>query len=61
METGAKLLVSRRFARTVRRDVRAWIELERGCRNHQTIITCFDHTPFDVALTAFLGKRARMG
>jgi hypothetical protein len=43
--------------------VRALIDsLERGCRSHhidyQLIRT---DTPFDRALTAYLGKRARMG
>jgi uncharacterized protein (DUF58 family) len=64
METGEKLRVEPQFLREqFRRDVRAWIDtLERGCRN-----SLIDYhllrtdTSFDVALTAYLGKRARMG
>jgi len=64
METGRKLRIEPAFLRDqFKRDVRAWTEkLERGCRNHQIdyhLLTT--DTPFDVALTAYLGKRARMG
>jgi uncharacterized protein (DUF58 family) len=64
METGEKLRVEPQFLRTqFKSDVRAWIDtLERGCRNHQIDYHLLrSDTPFDVALTAFLGKRARMG
>ena len=64
LETGEKLRVEPAFLREqFRRDVRAWIDkLERGCRNHQIDYHLLrTDTPFDVALTAFLGKRARMG
>lgn len=64
METGQKLRVEPAFLRDqFKRDVRAWIDkLERGCRNHQIDYHLLStETPFDVALTAFLGKRARMG
>jgi len=64
METGEKLRVEPAFLREqFRRDVRAWIDkLERGCRNHQIDYHLLrTDTSFDVALTAFLGKRARMG
>jgi hypothetical protein len=44
-------------------DVRRWIEkLERGCRSHQIDYNLLrTDTPFDQALTAFLGKRQRIG
>jgi uncharacterized protein (DUF58 family) len=64
LETGERLRVEPAFLREqFRRDVRAWIDrLERGCRNHQIDYHLLrTDTPFDVALTAFLGKRARMG
>jgi hypothetical protein len=64
METGEKLRVEPQFLREqFRRDVRAWVDkLERGCRNHQIDYHLLrTDTPFDVALTAFLGKRTRMG
>jgi len=64
METGEKLRVEPQFLRNqFKSDVRAWIDtLERGCRNHQIDYHLLrSDTPFDVALTAFLGKRARMG
>ena len=64
LETGERLRVEPAFLRDqFRRDVRAWIDkLERGCRNHQIDYHLLrTDTPFDVALTAFLGKRARMG
>jgi hypothetical protein len=43
--------------------VRAWIDkLERGCRKHQIDYNLLrTDTPFDQALTAFLGKRRRLG
>jgi uncharacterized protein (DUF58 family) len=64
METGQKIRVEPQFLREqFQRDVKGWVDkLERGCRNH-----AIDYhrlrtdTPFDEALTAYLGKRARMG
>ncbi len=64
METGQKLRVEPAFLRDqFKKDVRAWIDtLERGCRNHQIDYHLLrTDTPFDRALTAFLGKRTRMG
>jgi len=64
METGEKLRVEPQFLREqFRRDVRAWTDqLERGCRNHAIDYHLLrTDTPFDAALTAYLGKRARMG
>ncbi len=64
METGQKLRVEPAFLREqFKKDVRGWIDtLERGCRNHQIDYHLLrTDTPFDRALTAFLGKRARMG
>jgi uncharacterized protein (DUF58 family) len=64
METGAKLRVEPQFLRDqFRKDVRAWTDtLERGCRNRAIDYHLLrTDTPFDVALTAYLGKRARMG
>lgn len=64
LESGKKLRMEPAFMREhYNRDVRAWIEtIERGCRNHQidyNLLTT--DTPFDQALTAFLGKRQRLG
>ncbi|HEU4366260.1 MAG TPA: VWA domain-containing protein, partial [Candidatus Krumholzibacteria bacterium] len=64
METGRKLRVEPAFLREqFRRDIGAWIDkLERGCRNHAIDYHLLrTDTPFDKALTAFLGKRERMG
>ncbi len=64
METGQKLRVEPAFLRDqFKKDVRAWIDtLERGCRNHQIDYHLLrTDTPFDKALTSYLGKRARMG
>jgi uncharacterized protein (DUF58 family) len=64
METGEKLRVEPQFLRDqFRRDVKNWVDtLERGCRNRQIDYHLLrTDTPFDVALTAYLGKRARMG
>jgi uncharacterized protein (DUF58 family) len=64
METGRKLRVEPAFLREqFQRDVRAWTDkLERGCRNHAIEYHLLrTDTPFDQALTAFLGKRERMG
>ena len=45
------------------RDVAAWIKaLERGCKNNQIDYNLLrTDTPFDQALTAYLGKRRRLG
>jgi hypothetical protein len=64
METGEKLRVEPQFLREqFKKDVRNWIDtLERGCRNRQIDYHLLrTDTPFDVALTAYLGKRLRMG
>lgn len=64
METGERLRVEPQFLREqFRRDVRAWVDkLELACRNHQIDYHLLrTDTPFDVALTAYLGKRTRMG
>lgn len=64
METGQKLRVEPAFLRDqFKKDVRAWIgTLERGCRNHHIDYHLLrTDTPFDRALTAYLGKRTRMG
>lgn len=64
METGERLRVEPQFLREqFKRDVRAWVDkLERACRNHQIDYHLLrTDTPFDVALTAYLGKRTRMG
>ena len=64
METGEKLRVEPQFLREhFKKDVRAWIDtLERGCRNRAIDYHLLrTDTPFDVALTAYLRKRARIG
>ena len=64
METGEKLRVEPQFLREqFQRDVRAWADtLERGCKNNAIDYHLLrTDTPFDAALTAYLGKRARMG
>ncbi len=64
METGQKLRVEPQFLREqFQRDVRAWADtMERGCKNHAIDYHLLrTDTPFDTALTAYLGKRARMG
>jgi hypothetical protein len=44
-------------------DITAWIDnLNRGCRDHQIDYNLLrTDTPYDQALTAYLGKRQRMG
>jgi len=64
LESGRRIRMEPTFMREqYSRDVRAWIDrLERGCRNHQidyNLVTT--DTPFDQALTAYLGKRQRLG
>jgi len=64
METGEKLRVEPQFLREqFKKDIRNWADkLERGCRNAQIDYHLLrTDTPFDVALTAYLGKRLRMG
>ena len=64
METGERIRVEPQFLREqFQRDVRAWADtLERGCRNSQIDYHLLrTDSPFDSALTAYLGKRARMG
>ena len=64
METGRKLRLEPAFLREqYNRDVAAWIDkLERGCRKHHIDYNLLrTDTPFDQALTAYLGKRHRLG
>ncbi len=64
METGRKLRMEPAFMREqYAGDVQRWIaKLERGCRNHQIDYNLLrTDTPFDQALTAYLGKRRRLG
>ena len=63
LESGRKLRVEPAFLReTFSRDVAAWIDnLNRSCRNHQIDYNLLrTDTPYDQALTAYLGKRQRM-
>ncbi len=64
LETGQKLRLEPAFLRQqYNADVAAWIErLNRECRHHQIDYNLIrTDTSFDVALTAFLGKRLRLG
>jgi uncharacterized protein (DUF58 family) len=64
MESGRRLRVEPAFLRQqYAADVRGWIDkLNRGCRNHQIDYNLLrTDTPYDQALTAYLGKRQRMG
>ena len=64
LETGKRLRVEPQFLREqYSKDVSGWIrKLERGCRNHQIDYNLLrTDTPFDQALTAYLGKRQRIG
>lgn len=64
LESGKKLRMEPAFMREhYNRDVQTWIQtIERGCRNHQIDYNLLrTDTPFDQALTAFLGKRQRLG
>jgi uncharacterized protein (DUF58 family) len=64
LETGRRLRLEPAFLRQeYSRDVSGWIDrLDRSCRNHQIDYNLFrTDTPFDQALTAYLGKRQRMG
>lgn len=64
LESGRKLRMEPAFMREqYTSDVQRWIQtLERGCRNHHIDYNLLrTDTPFDQALTAFLGKRRRLG
>ena len=64
MESGRRLRLEPAFLREqYNRDVAAWIKtLERGCKNNQIDYNLLrTDTPFDQALTAYLGKRLRLG
>jgi len=64
LESGKKLRAEPAFLKEhYTRDVQEWIrKLDKGCKMHQidyNLLTT--STPFDQALTSFLGKRLRMG
>jgi uncharacterized protein (DUF58 family) len=64
LEGGRRLRLEPAFLREqYSRDVAGWIDrLNRNCRNHQIDYNLLrTDTPYDQALTAFLGKRQRMG
>ncbi len=64
LETGRRVRVEPAFIKDhYAKDVGGWIDkLSRGCRAHQIDYNLVrTDTPFDQALTAFLGKRQRMG
>jgi len=64
LETGRRLRLEPAFLREqYSRDVAGWIDrLNRSCRNHQIDYNLLrTDTPYDQALTAYLGKRQRMG
>ncbi|MGD8413136.1 MAG: DUF58 domain-containing protein [Candidatus Latescibacterota bacterium] len=64
LESGRRLRLEPAFLREqYSRDVAGWIDrLNRSCRNHQIDYNLLrTDTPYDQALTAFLGKRQRMG
>jgi uncharacterized protein (DUF58 family) len=64
LESGRRIRVEPAFLREqYNRDVAAWVDrLERGCKNNQIDYNLLrTDTPFDQALTAFLGKRLRLG
>jgi uncharacterized protein (DUF58 family) len=64
LESGRRLRLEPAFLREqYTREVAGWIDrLNRGCRNHQIDYNLLrTDTPYDQALTAFLGKRQRMG
>ena len=63
LESGRKLRLEPAFLREqYTQDVAAWIDrLNRSCRNHQIDYNLLQtDTPYDQALTAYLGKRKRM-
>jgi uncharacterized protein (DUF58 family) len=64
LESGRRLRLEPAFLREqYSRDVAGWIDrLNRSCRNHQIDYNLLrTDTPYDQALTAFLGKRQRIG
>jgi len=64
LETGRRLRLEPAFLRDqYKSDVAAWIDkMERACRNFQIDYNLLrTDTPFDQALTAYLGKRLRLG
>ena len=64
METGRKLRLEPAFMREqYNEDVAGWIsKLERGCKNHHIDYNLIrTDTPFDQALTSYIGKRMRLG
>lgn len=64
LETGRRLRLEPAFMREhYTGEVTAWIDkIERACRNHQIDYNLLrTDTPFDQALTAYLGKRLRLG
>ena len=64
LESGRRLRLEPAFLREqYARDVAGWIDhLNRNCRNHQIDYNLLrTDTAFDQALTAFLGKRQRLG
>jgi uncharacterized protein (DUF58 family) len=64
LESGKKLRMEPAFLREqYSSDVQRWLhKLERGCRNHHIDYNLLrTDTPFDQALTAYLGKRQRLG
>jgi len=64
LESGRRLRLEPAFLREqYSRDVAGWIDrLNRSCRNHQIDYNLLrTDTPYDQALTAYLGKRQRIG
>ena len=64
MESGRRIRLEPAFLREqYNSDVAAWIDrLSRNCKNHHIDYNLLrTDTPFDVALTAYLGKRLRLG
>ncbi|MCH7549819.1 MAG: DUF58 domain-containing protein [Candidatus Krumholzibacteriota bacterium] len=64
LESGRRIRLEPAFLREqYNSDVAAWIDrLERSCRNHQIDYNLLrTDMPFDQALTAYLGKRLRLG
>ena len=64
LESGQRIRLEPAFLREqYNSDVARWLErLERGCKNNQIDYNLLrTDTPFDQALTAYLGKRLRLG
>jgi uncharacterized protein (DUF58 family) len=64
METEKRIRVEPAFLREqYSRNIQEWIRtLDRGCKSHQIDYNLLStRTPFDLALTAYLSKRVRMG